>query len=139
MRNFSIFAILIAELFISGCDTLNHRQYLLVPVVSNSQLEELRTELGKVLAPVVSKYQLVDSRSDANASDVVLYFKTRSDFPIQVGAKNTSTGLVVDIIQFHPGIGEDEEYSRIIVDIRQALGNLKTVGVLELDNWHQTK
>ena len=139
MRYFSILALIATVLVNSGCDTLNHRQYLLVPVVSNVQFEELRAELGKVLTPVAEKHKLDDSTSDAKASGVVFYYKTKSDFPIQVGAKNTSTGLVVDVIQFHPGTGEGEEYLKIVEDIKKALANLNSVKLLELGSGYQIK
>jgi len=122
---------------ITGCDTLNHRQYLLISQTTPEQTYIVRQNLKNSLAPVIEKHGLVNSIDDAKREGVLLYYKTKNGFPIQMGAKSTSKGVVVDLLHFHPGTGETKVYTEIVNDVVEVLKSLEAVMYIELKHRSQ--
>lgn len=139
MKLFFITIVVLLMTGLGGCDSLNHRQYLLSQEQTKTQEKEISKELSNLLAPVIEKYNLVNSEKDAKAEGVLLYYKSKSNFPIQFGARTTNKGIVVDLIHFHPGPGETKEYSEIVNDVVEALKQAKSFTFVELDYKSQIK
>lgn len=133
--------VIISLLFatIVGCDTLNKRQFLLNSKLNENQIQKLRTTIEKALSATIEKYNLVNSVQDAHTEGVLLYYKTNNNFPIQLGARNTDKGIVIDLIIFHPGTGELEEYQSLSKDILEDLRKLEEINIIELDYQSQIK
>ena len=50
--------------------------------------------------------------------DALLFYQSNDEyFPITLGARKVKDGIVVDLIQFHPGSGETEMYSQMKNDV----------------------
>lgn len=131
-KTLSLFLLPIS-LFWGGCyDTLNHKQYLLIQKPSENEFDEIRKKLESAFEPIIQKYALVNSKDDAKANGVLLYYKTKNNFPIILGAKKTNKGVTIDVMQFHPGSGEIENYTKIVDEIVKTLEQLDSYTYIEL-------
>jgi hypothetical protein len=126
-----ILALLLTAL--AACDTISRRQFLLSPELQENEIEKLKKQIDIALADTIQKYGLVNSIHYAQANGVLLYFTTEDSFPIQLGARNTDKGIVIDLIHFHPGTGETERYTELLSDLIDDLETLEGVHFVELN------
>jgi len=116
---------------------MNHRQFLLTPELSDKQISDIRKNLEKSLAPTLKKYKFENNINFAEAEGVLLYYQTDEDFLVTIGARNSKNGIVVDVMQFHPGTGETKQYSEILAQVIEAIDNLKGYSNIEVTYWRK--
>ena len=112
MQKFQWIVVLVFVL--TGCDTLNQGQVL----VRVSSLNELskgpETKAISVLSSFADSKGLLDKTNESKVDGTLVYFEGRDKyFPILLGARWVSDGIVIDILHFHPGGGETETYTAI--------------------------
>jgi hypothetical protein len=120
--------------FIAACDTLNHQQYFIISSISPTEVVVLKNEIKTALIPVVKKYGLEETTNISPKINAILAYNTKSNFPIQVGIRNVNDVIVLELMHFHPGTGETEEYKKILSDIEIALQEISTLRVVKNGN-----
>lgn len=120
-------------LMINGCDTLNHKQYFVITATSSIEIESLKKEVETSLIPIVEKYDLKKTDKVRSEFNVIVSYVTKSNFPIQVGMREIDGVVVLDLMHFHPGTGETEEYQQIVNDVLKSIKNVSKLMVVESD------
>jgi hypothetical protein len=88
--------LLIAVLFVAGCDTMNVQQYRIMGVATGSPDA---AKVKSILQSVADKTGLRDKTSDSRVPDTfVLYEQTPQAFRVDIGARFYHDDILVDVI-----------------------------------------
>jgi hypothetical protein len=88
--------LLIAVLFVAGCDTMNVQQYRIMGVATGSPDA---AKVKSILQSVADKTGLRDKTSDSRVPDtLVLYEQTPQAFRVDIGARFYHDDTLVDVI-----------------------------------------
>jgi hypothetical protein len=105
---------------ITGCDTLSHGQYLIEQPRENVQLQD-KLDVIYVIADIANRFNLSEKTKESHIPNTIVYYKQSSNFPINIGARIVESDIVIDCIQFHPGVGDSAIYSEINNKLASAL------------------
>ena len=105
---------------ITGCDTLNHEQYLIEQSRENVQSQD-KLDVIYVLGDIANRFNLSEKTKESDVPNTIVYYEQLSDFPINIGARIVGSDIVIDCIQFHPGVGDSAMYSEVNNKLASAL------------------
>lgn len=95
-----------------GCDTVNRSQFLIAGNLATVEADN--ASVRSIVSDTATAYSLADGTEGARLpSKICYYFEANIHFPITLGARTAEELFVVDLYQFHPGVGKTIKYAKI--------------------------
>lgn len=116
------FAVLVAAVFATGCDSLHQRQY----IIANATLTDQKT-VKNACDTVASEAGLADKTDTSKIPGTIAYYlETVPHFPVRLGVRVVGDSAVVDLGCFYPGIAKPPTFriaeSRLTVVLTNEFG-----------------
>jgi hypothetical protein len=106
--------IAVLALVVAGCDSLNQDQLLVRVSRESTSPLIIESKIVSVLTSYAEENELLDKTKESRVTGTLVYFQSKDEyFPISLGARRVTDGVVVDLLHFHPGGGETDAYSKM--------------------------